>query len=758
MYLAGTIPAPAPTTRGSLPAPPASTSSLAAARCLQVQNESLPGTNTSNSKANPGASANADVPYSSEPPLALNALQVHARGQEHRKRTRQFLGQCLHEINNLTYAQTLHPVPGRALLASVAGSGSSENDEVTGSAGDLNNEAFISSAEPLHQAVSAHAPLPGAAPDARLAGENTHSADRYANPSNGSPSVPSASSEDNTSAAVATTHVPADHEQAPAHPSYDLPSQIWDVSTMQRPGSVPRTRHLDDQRGTAHERDTTRAAAGDSESTAPPDSISVSHASDAETESEAQHWKPGRVLRHHLDTVRSIAFDETRLSLVSGSDDGSVKYWNLDPASPPAPTGVLDRGLDSPLAPPPTAPVSESTSSDIQPVVTYRGHSAGVTSVLVSSLHQRVYSGALDATIRVWKAPSDDTLLFAPFEPDSEVAILGAHTDAVWGLAFLPATARAAAAQVAAPVSGGMRITEQGYLASISADGTTKVWDLLAGKVPALRMSWDYHGSSGSSGTSPESAERETSSNVKASLPVPTAVAAYPSDWRLCIVGYSNGITKMFEIETGKAVGQYGVEDSTENAQVNQVAVHPTLPLLFTAHGDGWMRLVHLDTGESHGLKRHDVALAALDLDPAGLTLASGGADGHVRFWDLTPRGPDEPDEGLESASSSSASSRSTSLSSVPSVSSSSGARHGSEGKGGTSNTPATKNEPNAVAGRADWADEYVAVRLGSQVVCVQELEAHEPNAYDGVLAVAYHRSASHFASAGADGLIRMYH
>ena len=44
---------------------------------------------------------------------------------------------------------------------------------------------------------------------------------------------------------------------------------------------------------------------------------------------QAISWKPKYTLRHHLDSVRSIAFHPTLNCLISGSEDCTLKVWNV---------------------------------------------------------------------------------------------------------------------------------------------------------------------------------------------------------------------------------------------------------------------------------------------------------------------------------------------------------------------------------------------------------------------------------------------
>jgi len=51
--------------------------------------------------------------------------------------------------------------------------------------------------------------------------------------------------------------------------------------------------------------------------------------------------------------------------------------------------------------------------SDIKPILTYRGHTLPVTSVVLSTEQSTCYSASMDATIRVWKIPANREL-YAP--------------------------------------------------------------------------------------------------------------------------------------------------------------------------------------------------------------------------------------------------------------------------------------------------------------------------------------------------------
>jgi striatin 1/3/4 len=110
------------------------------------------------------------------------------------------------------------------------------------------------------------------------------------------------------------------------------------------------------------------------------------------------------------------------------------------------------------------------------------------------------------------------------------------HTDAIWDIAVIPSKA-----------------DPEGYLVSASADGTVKVWDTTGadGNV-SLFASWRYDTNEGGDNKSAEDA------------PVPIAIAVYPSDLKNVMIGYTNGVIKLFEVGTGQAVLDFLPTDEVE--------------------------------------------------------------------------------------------------------------------------------------------------------------------------------------------------
>lgn len=324
-----------------------------------------------------------------------------------------------------------------------------------------------------------------------------------------------------------------------------------------------------------------------------------------ETAADSQMWKSKRVLRSHLDAVRAVVFDHHQeLSLYSASDDNTIKYWKLDP------TTFKQIGSKAP---------SGGGSADSDPILTLRGHSAAVTCLAISSAKRRLYSGSVDSSILVWKlVDGHDIEPYPPYDKTMELTRLIGHTQAIWDLCLLPTKTEA-----------------EGLLASASADGTVKFWVAVDG-LPAtssLVLSFDYYGLDPS-----EEKEKERAELPPGSLPVPTSIAPCMSDLRKVAVSYNNSIVKLFEVETGKEVMQINSNkhyDGTPSTQINKVLTHPTLPILITGHENNYIKFFDIDTGTcTLSMNAHLDSVTCLDMDPSGLTLASGGHDCSVRYWD----------------------------------------------------------------------------------------------------------------------------
>ncbi|XP_008278666.1 striatin-4 [Stegastes partitus] len=145
-------------------------------------------------------------------------------------------------------------------------------------------------------------------------------------------------------------------------------------------------------------------------------------------------WNPRFTLRSHFDAIRALTFHPNQAVLLTASEDGTLKLWNLNKAMHSKKNAALD----------------------VEPIYTFRAHSGAVLSLTMGEDGESCYSGGLDGTVRCWKMPDLNVDPYDNYDPGIESSALAGHEDSVWGLTYSAVHHR---------------------LASCSADGTIRVWD-----------------------------------------------------------------------------------------------------------------------------------------------------------------------------------------------------------------------------------------------------------------------------------------
>ena len=160
-------------------------------------------------------------------------------------------------------------------------------------------------------------------------------------------------------------------------------------------------------------------------------------------------------------------------------------------------------------------------TTEVEPQLTLRGHSAAITRLIHSPSKQLLYSASLDSSIRIWALPTPSHTTYAPYDETRSRGELVGHTDAVWDLAL---------------------VRDEGTLISCGAEGSVKVWDVSGPSGGgSLRLTWGWHGV-------------ETADDLQENPDAPgaTSVEAIKTDLKKVAVAYQNAIVKIFDIETGK--------------------------------------------------------------------------------------------------------------------------------------------------------------------------------------------------------------
>lgn len=208
------------------------------------------------------------------------------------------------------------------------------------------------------------------------------------------------------------------------------------------------------------------------------------------------------------------------------------------------------------------------------------------------------FSASLDSTIRIWTIPPPSHDPYAAHDASFAVQTLIGHTEAVWALCLLPTT------------TSSKRTGDQRLL-SASADGTVKVWEYSDTTGPGGGGSsggWSLTSSFGGPSTSSSDTNGGDGAGFGDGV-VPTCLAMYQQDFGKILVGLSNGLVKVYEIDTwqetatfGSVEGKYSQSHGSWGAttaliclegadtQVNAIISHPTLPIIISGHEDGHLR------------------------------------------------------------------------------------------------------------------------------------------------------------------------
>eukprot|EP00158_Paraphelidium_tribonemae_P005868 Partr_v1_DN27567_c0_g1_i3_m30453 putative Striatin, calmodulin binding protein len=320
-------------------------------------------------------------------------------------------------------------------------------------------------------------------------------------------------------------------------------------------------------------------------------SDSVSKKGSRPVTAEKSFWTTKFTLKSHMDVVTSLAFHSTDLCLLTASEDGCIKYWNLE-----------------------TPAAMKKPPADLEPIHVFRGHNGAVTSVIFSTMippsldssyQERLqfgtaYSAGVDGSIFMWGVPPKNLTPYSKYVTN-DIVNFEAHSDAIWDLKM----------HSVRPILG-----------SAGADGFINLWNVNAlddayfsdpSRKKLLKLAIQYDNGSSSI--------------------CPTSFDFVHTDATKLVASYANSIIKAFDIETGKAVQTYEGSDQTYDktvgTQINRIIAHPTSPLVISAHEDRCIRFYDSRSGSCiHNMVAHLDSVSSLDISPNGLVLASGGHDG----------------------------------------------------------------------------------------------------------------------------------
>jgi WD40 repeat protein len=304
-------------------------------------------------------------------------------------------------------------------------------------------------------------------------------------------------------------------------------------------------------------------------------------------------------LTGHSNSVNSVAISPDGQILVSGSDDKTIKIWQL------------------------------STGEELR-ILT--GHSESVNSVAISPDGQTLLSGSRDNTIKIWRLSTgeelrtltvhSDSVNFVAISPDGQILVSSSHTVVsdiydntikIWQLSTGRELRTLTCCWDSNPIDS-VAISPDGQTLVSGSDREIMIWDLSSGQ--KLRTLTGHSGWVGSVAISPDGQILASGDTVMGSM------------------GCSFDTTiKIWQLSTGEELRTLTVVDWW----VNSLAISPDGQTLVSGGGGieaATIMIWDLITGQELGtLTGHSESVNSVAISPDGQTLVSGGDDGTIMIW-----------------------------------------------------------------------------------------------------------------------------
>jgi WD40 repeat protein/serine/threonine protein kinase/tetratricopeptide (TPR) repeat protein len=291
------------------------------------------------------------------------------------------------------------------------------------------------------------------------------------------------------------------------------------------------------------------------------------------------HYPQLKAVFSHPSPAVAAAFSPDGRSVVTGSEDGTARLWNV----------ASGKSIGPPLQ-----------------------HRKPVIAVAFSPLGNTVLTGCEDGTAQIWDPTTGQPIgpplqhtsavLSVTFHPDGKIVVTGCRDR--MGRLWDAETGRPIGKPMQHPnVVNGVVFSPDGRtLLTASYNGGARLWDPVSGRPmgpPMIQV-------------------------------LGLRSAAFSPDGRTLVTGSDGGLALLRDAASGQPL----VPVMQHSADVKAVAFSPDGKTILTGSRDAKARLWDSATGQLLGLLEHQGPVVAVAFDPKGRTLLTASEDGTVRIWD----------------------------------------------------------------------------------------------------------------------------
>ncbi len=393
--------------------------------------------------------------------------------------------------------------------------------------------------------------------------------------------------------------------------------------------------------------------------------------------------------RHHLQghdkSVRSVSISNDGKIIVSGSEDKTIKVWNLETGKTHTLTGhdgevwsvsITDNGKTI---------VSGSEDKTIKVwnletrkgelIDTLTGHHGSVLSVSISKDGQTIVSGSNDKTIKVWNLETrkgelihtltghHGPVISVNISNDGNTIVSGSKdkTIKVWNLETEKKLIHTLTGHTGSVLS--VSISKDGKtIVSGSDDKTIKVWNLETrkGKLKGELIrtltghdSWVESVSISNDGKTIVSGSDDKTIkvwNLETGAEIPTLTGhdyqvnsvSISKDGKTIVSGSKDKTIKVWNLETGELIRTLGVDPLTGHHNwVESVSISNDGKTIVSGSRDKTIKVWNLEKGELirtlgvDPLTKHHGWVSSLNISNDGKTIVSGSRDKTIKVWNL---------------------------------------------------------------------------------------------------------------------------